>query len=164
MADTVQVVGLNELLTKLKTLPAELASKRGGPVRAALFQAAKVVRDEARQDAPRRTGSLAANIVAKRNPHPEAHRANEEYGIMVSSIKRKYADTARNRRKGRVGKSYRVAGPAYYWRFLEFGTRKMTARPFLRPAFDRTKSHALDVFTRALASGIDKLVAKLGRA
>lgn len=31
---------------------------------------------------------------------------------------------------GRVG----VSAAAYYWRFIEFGTVKMAARPFFRPA------------------------------
>lgn len=161
MAETVEIKGLSELRRKLQALPPALSSRSGGPVRSALFKAAKVVRDEARQLAPRRTGLLAANVVAKRNPHPESHNANEEYGVMVSSIKRKYANTARNRRKRRVGKSYRVAGPSYYWRFLEFGTRKMAAKPFMRPAFERTKQRALEVFKIALSAAIDRAVRKL---
>lgn len=27
-----------------------------------------------------------------------------------------------------------VDGAAYYWRFIEFGTRRMAARPFIRPS------------------------------
>lgn len=27
-----------------------------------------------------------------------------------------------------------ISGDAFYWRFLEYGTVKMTARPFVRPA------------------------------
>jgi len=35
---------------------------------------------------------------------------------------------------GRVGVKKRKKGGAFYWRFLELGTRKMAAKPFLRPA------------------------------
>ena len=30
----------------------------------------------------------------------------------------------------------------YYWRFVEFGTSKMPAKPFLRPAFTAKKEQA----------------------
>jgi len=47
-----------------------------------------------------------------------------------------------------------VAGDVYYWRFVEFGTAKMAARPFLRPAFEAQKQNALEVFQTVLADGV----------
>ncbi len=49
---------------------------------------------------------------------------------------------------------------AYYWRFQEFGTVKMAANPFLRPAFDLEKSSAVDNMAYAIATGNEKAVKK----
>lgn len=35
-------------------------------------------------------------------------------------------------------------GDTYYWRFLEFGTSKMAARPFLEPALNQSKNAAIE--------------------
>lgn len=35
-------------------------------------------------------------------------------------------------------------GDTYYWRFLEFGTSKIAAKPFLGPALDQTKNAAIE--------------------
>jgi len=50
---------------------------------------------------------------------------------------------------------------AFYWLFLEFGTVKMQARPFMRPAFAQTRQAAADKTKDALAKGIDKATKKL---
>lgn len=44
---------------------------------------------------------------------------------------------------GSVAVSVGPAPTAYYGRFVEFGTINMSARPFLRPAFDSTAPQAL---------------------
>ncbi len=53
-----------------------------------------------------------------------------------------------------VGVSWQ--GDAYYGRFLEFGTAKMAARPFLRPAFDARSGEALGIFTDKLRENIER--------
>jgi HK97 gp10 family phage protein len=49
----------------------------------------------------------------------------------------------------------------YYWRFLEFGTSKMPARPFMRPAFEENKRRALDIIIRETKDGVEKEVRKM---
>ncbi len=160
---TTQIEGLDKLLEQLKQLPAELVSVRGGPVRKALARAAFMVRDEARNLAPVRTGLLKEQIAAIRNRNPREHNANEEYGVGVRAGSRKrYSNTRRNRRKQRVGGEYSAPSVAFYWRFLEFGTEKMSARPFLRPAFDQTRERALETFKLKLSEEIAKIVARIG--
>jgi HK97 gp10 family phage protein len=44
----------------------------------------------------------------------------------------------------------------YYWRWLEFGTKKMTARPFLKPAADRLPE-ALAAFEASAIPAIEAL-------
>ncbi len=51
-------------------------------------------------------------------------------------------------------------GDTWYWRLLEFGTVKMPAQPFLRPAFNPRQAE--QVFTAAMREEIKKEIAKHG--
>ena len=48
----------------------------------------------------------------------------------------------------------------YYWRFVEFGTSKMPAKPFLRPAFEQTKEKAATEIITTLKRGIEEEAGK----
>ena len=93
----------------------------------ALLQAAEPLRAGAASSAPQRSGHLRRNIVKSKDP-------NQKKSVYVGPNK-----------------------SGFYGRFLEFGTSKMRARPWLRPAFDRYKRSAQKVF-------IDQLQAILRRA
>lgn len=160
--ETVQVEGLGELLKRLEALPRELSGKRGGPVRKALGRAARLVRDEVKRNAPRKTGKLQANIIAALFNKERPAGVSERYVVSVRGRKAKYANTASNRRAGRVGKTYQKDGDAFYWKFLEFGTSKMPARPFIQPAFAASAGKALREFEKTLGVEIDRVVRKLG--
>ena len=56
-----------------------------------------------------------------------------------------------------------VNWPPFWWRFVEFGTAKMAAKPFMRPAFDVSSQQALSLITNKLAAEVEKEAAKLGR-
>lgn len=105
---TVKITGEPELIRKLKALSAAVA---GQHLEAAAKIGAEVVREEASRRAPRRTGTLAGDIVA-------------ETTIQEGS---------------RVEISVGPGKDAFYGLFLEVGTSKMAARPFLRPALDEKK-------------------------
>lgn len=161
MTDEVRIEGLKEVVAALKALPAELGSGGGGPLRAALFKAAKIIRDDAEARAPVLTGNLRANIYVYRDRNPRASTgAAERYLIGVRTKKRRYADTRLNRRMRRVGKNFTIRGDAFYWWFVEFGTSKIGARPFLRPAFEQNKHKAVAEFTTALSRAVDAAVAR----
>lgn len=163
MAGNVRIEGLDGVLDALKALPPELASKRGGPARAALARGAKVIRDDARRRVPVATGAVRDNIVMKRDTRPDRYGANERYTVGVRGGAKRYANTKRNRRKGRAGQEYVTAGNTYYWRFLEFGTAKMAARPFLRPAFESQKDRALAAIVDGLTAGIQRIAKKVAK-
>lgn len=159
---TQYVEGLENVLRNLQALPKEIVSRSGGPAKIALSRGANVIRDEAIARAPVDSGNLQENIVSKRDAKPQMVGASEHFWVGVKGgARRKYANTKRNRGRQRVGKTYRVDGNAYYFRFLEFGTEKMQARPFLRPAFESKAPEALDVVTRELNAGIDRIVRKM---
>ena len=169
MVSTVKVHGLLETVARLKNLPTELSGKNGGPIRKALFQAAKVIEIEANRLSPHDTGRLERNIIKMRNRNPKATpgRPTELYHVGVRGGGKYGARVrARERRKvlkagGSSQEAFRAAKvsekDAYYWRFVELGTAKMAARPFLRPAFESKKEEAVSVFARILDIDVRRL-------
>ena len=130
------VTGLAELSKKLKEMPIKLA-KNG--LRAAVNAGAEVIRKDAVTRVPVLTGRLKKAIYKK------------QIRELSNNVQQTFFVGARN------GKKYKKADKdAYYWRFLEFGTSKLPARPFLRPAFDTKKSQAVDAMAKKLKERIDK--------
>lgn len=156
-----EVKGIAEIGRRLRALPPALGSKGGGPLRYALFQSAKVLRDAAIARAPKKTGNLRENIVTKRHRNPKAVGATERYDIGFKGGTRKLTNNARNRRAGRAGARVTTAGVAFYGRFLELGTSKMPARPFLRPAIEAKRGEAVQVFSRAFLLAVERAEKKL---
>lgn len=169
----VRIEGLKGVLDVLKQLPPEVTSKRGGPVRASLRKAAQVLQKEAQANVRKivlepnlgsipslSTGALEKSISVLRRRFV----GGEKYTVGISKLKRARADTKANRRSRTVGKEYEVLPPTFYAWFLEFGTEKMRAHPFMRPAFATKKEEAVNVFTVDLNKRITAIVAKLARA
>lgn len=142
MADrvTVKVAGLSELGRRLS----QLASDVGGRVaRAAVAAGAQTIKRQAILNAPVATGNLKRNIITKRLRKSE-HGLTEAQIVTV--------------RQGRVTAKQADRGlrDAFYARYVEFGTVKTPARPFLRPAFDAKKEAAVDAMRERLAARITK--------
>ncbi len=156
-----RVEGLDQLLKNMQQLPRELVSKNGGLVRSALFKATKLVREEVRARAPVDTGNLQRNVIAVRDRDPKASGASERYVVAVR--KKRYTKAAKAKavktKKGKI--NYRASGDAFYWRFVEFGTEKSRAQPFLRPGFEAQKQPAVDTFKESLGTGISRVVRKM---
>ncbi len=141
---TVQISGLRELGEAMKTLRADVAGK---VARQAVAAGAGIVRKAARQGAPVDSGNLQAAIVMKRERQT---RLTEEY--IVAPRKGKTRDVkAAKRGEGRLGKD------AYYAHMVEFGTVKMPAQPFLRPALENNTQAATDAIARRLKQRIEKV-------
>ena len=51
----------------------------------------------------------------------------------------------------------------FYWRFQEFGTTKMKARPFLSPAAESKGNEAIKTFMNSVIPQIEKLNNKAKR-
>ena len=51
-----------------------------------------------------------------------------------------------------------VSGKAFYWYFIENGTSKMAAAPFLRPAADSKHEEGVGKFKEKLKAEIDKIM------
>lgn len=171
MKVTMDIQGLEGTLQTLQSLPPEVVSKRGGPVKLALAKAARVIRDQARQNVTagvsargnRSTGLLAKNIIVTRGRKGPMGSEGERYLVRVKPKVAKYANNRRNVRSGRAGKLYLAEGPAFYGRFLEYGTSKMPAYPWLRPTVKQKGQEAIKVFTSDLNRRIDATVKKLAQ-
>jgi HK97 gp10 family phage protein len=159
MADTQTLHGLDDVLARLKALPPEIVSKRGGPVKSALRKGAKVIADravaniraitsqpEGEGDGYVSTDTLAKSVAVSRDPKPQQAGANERYRVHLR--KRTYPDGTRTIATGR---------------YLEFGTEKRTATPWLQPAFMETRQRALDTVVDELGKGIARAIKKHSR-
>lgn len=165
MAELLKLQGLEGLLSTLRGLPVEV---RGKVLRTGLRKGGNIIRDEARQRVAKASGFLASEIVLRRANAKNRRKAgvgtDGEYytvGVRVGR-KAKYANTKRNQRKRRVGRLYEQSGWAYYWRFLEFGSKKMAAKPFLTPAAEARGPQAAQVIINETRTAIDRALKRQG--
>lgn len=164
----VHIAGMRELLQGLSDLPLELGK---GAIYQALGGAARIVRDEARARAPvisasdpkviggeRQPGTIRRAIRSSRSKINKGQRGLWEVIVRVKPLKakQKRAFKASSGKAGRMNPD-----DPFYWWWLEFGTAKMSARPFLRPAFESTKSQQLAAMRERMRRGIDKAAAKI---
>lgn len=157
MASTVNIEGLDAVLAAMQNLPASI-TKNALPY--AMRKAAQIWQQEAQRRAPVRTGNLKSRIaVRKRKRNAPGIKLTYSVGLL-GGASASYGNTKANRRKGLVGKTYQKQDTAFYWRFLEFGTEKMKARPFLRPAFDTTQDQVVKAVATYLQTGLDRAVKK----
>lgn len=162
MANDFKITGLENALSNMRNLAPKLQKKGLG---AALRVAAQVVRKAAVENAKKFDRPETPNKVWKEIVTRTNGRAGRRLGGLVVQVgvkggARKYENNKKNRRLGRVGAGYEGAGNLYYWRFLEFGTSKMKAQPFMRPALEMNVQKATDAFVNALGPAIDKAIEK----
>lgn len=138
---TMKVEGLDALRNALLRLPGELQK---GPLRRAVAATAKVVQQQAIDNAPEDTGVLKKSVY---RAHDKANSSGVQEAYIVGV---------------RYGKRFRKRGQdAWYWWHVEFGTSRAAAHPFMRPAFDNTHEAQIEAMRKTLAKGIDDAVAKL---
>lgn len=124
--------GLDDVIKKLQNLPDNLEKK---VLRAAVRQGANVIRDKAREHVREDTGNLKKSII-------------------VSGVKGKPGTVA-----FRIKPVTRKKGKAvFYGYFLEYGTSKMAAKPFMRPAYDKAGDDVLDKVVNTIKSKLDEAI------
>lgn len=153
MSDMMHVKGLRELQDALRGLPDKVATKH---LRGAVLAGAKLIRDEAKAIAPVYTGKVEDG-----HPPPgtlkraiSMGRSNRDRapGKEVANV---FVRQAKNGNVGQKNVKAYSKFDAYYWRFVEFGTSKMAARPFMRPAFEAKKEGAVEAIKQRLADGVE---------
>lgn len=149
-----KVNGIPELKAALAGLVPKL---RRQALRNALAAGARVVRDEARRRAPVLQPTLRA-------PYRKPGTVRKAVSVRTSKTARRAGDVGvfvnvRPAKRGQRGA--KNPNDPFYWRFLEFGTKKMAARPFLQ-AGARKLADALEAFKRVIGPQIDKMNRKGG--
>lgn len=153
MAESViQLTGFKELAAALRELPERVARN---DLRAAVNAGASVVKKAAIAKAPEDTGALKANLYQKQI-REQSGPMRQTFYVGVRRGVAKYANTKANRRSGKAGTAYKTDGTTWYWRLVEFGTSKMAAKPFLRPAFESQKEAAV----KAIGDKLDERIQK----
>jgi hypothetical protein len=161
MAELKHVKGLDGLLDTLKSLPPEIVSKGGGPVRAsarkavAVFQGAYRENIRAIVDEPNRDGSTPGNsetlekaaIISRRKPRPG-------FKGEIFSLRIKRGAKAPN---GQTANKYGGV--------LEFGYEGVPAKAPMRRAFEAKKGESLETFVNEMKRRTDAAIkrARKGR-
>lgn len=149
MVAEVKIEGFDELAKKLREL---VPAMRKRVIRNALSAGARLVRDDAKRNAPvlsasvnapyRKPGTLRSAIRVRSSK--QARRVGD-IGVFVN------VKPAKTGMRGAKSKT-----DPFYWRFVEFGTRKMSARSFLRPAAEKLDD-ALAIFQTQVGRWIEKV-------
>lgn len=145
----VKIEGVAELKAALAELSNEVATKIGV---AADRKAARLMAD-------------AMVAIAPYNPKGSYRSRTSKAGIVTKTDYGHLRDNIRVRRarattEGKVVFNINT-GNAFWGYFLEYGTVKMTARPFMRPAFDAFREQAITVQIDELKTGIERVARRV---
>lgn len=150
MSIQLKVTGLNGVLDTLQRLPAEVVSKRGGPVKLALRAAALVIRAEVAKNLSERlsnekTGNIEKSLIATRGRGNLGFNG-ERYVVRYKKLKYK------NREDILTVKTLHL---------FEYGSIKQPARKPIRDAASAKAQKAADVFSKRIGKEIAKVVNKM---
>lgn len=124
--DNIELSGVDEILNKLQKIGANVSKLENQ----ALRNAAEPVLEDAKANAPVRTGKL-------------------KEGLKISSIKIK-----EGMKYVLVGVDKSDNSKIFYSKFIEFGTTKMSARPFLGPAYEKNRREIIEEIKNTLREGL----------
>ncbi|CAB3904863.1 hypothetical protein LMG26858_04428 [Achromobacter anxifer] len=149
--------GVDDVMRTLQSLPAEVVSKRGGPVKTALARGARYLRDRAKenlratiaQSGDESTGLLVQNVIASRGKPPIGSNG-ERYLVRVRQ--KTYA------RKGKEPVTTRKTAA-----LKEYGSSHQPATPWLRPAVQQHGQRVIELVSADVVRQIEKVVAKARR-
>ena len=154
MAELQHVSGLKELQAAMKALPTNISRN---VLRGAVNAGATVIREEAKARAPVYAGppikGQAPPGTLKRSLYQKQIREKSNALLQTFFVGVRRGRSAKKTKKGTLD--------AWYAHFVEFGTSKMAARPFMRPAFEAKKSAAVQAIERYLQKRIPEEVDKL---
>jgi|SRR5208282_753899 len=162
MADdiTVEIKGLSELQSALESLPQKVA-KHG--LRAALKSGAAPIESAMVSEAPHDTGFMSEHFGTKLKINRDEIAGSAFIGPQGKVDYPSFASGAYKIIRSATGKARRVGkiAVATIVRFLEFGTAKMSKKPFMTRAFEGHKDEALANITEALANAVEQAAAEV---
>ncbi|MEI1730852.1 HK97-gp10 family putative phage morphogenesis protein [Acinetobacter baumannii] len=152
-----EIQGLEPALRKMRAIGNEKIVKR--IVRKAMRKGMNLVRDKARAKVKQLDDPSTPQKIWKEIVVQSGRSRNKNYLVMRVGVRGgarvPYTNNAQNRRAGRVGKTYQIDLSVFYWRFLEFGTSRQPATPFLRPALYENIEQVTDIFVQVFKFELD---------
>ena len=145
MDETFKVDGLSALYEQLQQLPVKLEKNI---LRGAIRAGAKPVAAEARRLAP---------VLSSNDPRREMGALSKSVRIMSTGTRGgtvKGGVVAGGRTTVGRGQN-KVKADAFYAHFVEYGTVKMTARPFMRPAVDTRTQEAVEATAQYIRDRVE---------
>ena len=148
--EVVRIEGLDEFKRKLAEVPKAMRKR---VLRNALAAGAREVRDVAKRNAPVLT--LGTSLKA---PYRKPGTVKQAIRVRTSKADRRAGDVGVfvNVRPAKAGqRGAKNPNDPFYWRFLEFGTKKMPARPFRQRATSALPK-ALTILQERIAKWINE--------
>ncbi len=155
MADEVKfnIEGLPALSARLDGLSYDLKRKGG---RFALRKAANLLRDKAKDNAARLDDSATAQSIADNVAVRWSGRTFKRTGNLMFRVGVMYGAQT-------TGTNDKSTPPTPHWRLLEFGTEKMRAQPFMRPAMSQNLDAISAEFVSQYNKAIDRALKKAAK-
>ncbi len=118
--------------------------------------------DNVRKKITRRAVTAGSQVVKKRAKEIAKSKGIQDTGALIRNIAGKvekqtspdYVQINIGVRHGKPKKNAKRQDDPFYWFFHEFGTSKMAARPFIRPAFEESKERVIEVMTEKIREGL----------
>lgn len=144
-----EIKGLKELDDVLKTFPEKV---QRNAIKSACFAGAAVWRDGAKGRVPVRSDPPGPIRMGRRSTH----------GRLPGYLRASIRVWLKRGKEGGPTVTYGIGtrGYAFYGKFLEFGTSKMAARPWLRPTVDSLVGWATEAMRSRLQQRIERYVLK----
>lgn len=158
MADKVEVLGIGELGEMFSRVKKDMVEKTSLRM---VASAGGVLRTEAKRLALsqglKKSGALIRNIAIKRErkapPGVAQYNLGVRHGRHLGNGKKVIKFLALNKR-GRV--SVRRENDPFYWRYHEFGTKHLPARPFIQQSVENKRAEALAAMEARLKRDIER--------
>lgn len=135
---TLNVQELAALTDRLRDIEAKIAKKA---LRTAARKGMSIVRDQVKANAPEDTSDDADNIKTK----------------AFIALQTSYRRGVLSVRVGVRGGAKQNPDTPYYWRMVEFGTKHISAKPFMTPALENNADAVIDRIADELRRELDRV-------
>ncbi len=129
--------GLDDLMA---TLVEQAPKEARNLARTVVHDIAIQMSKEAKSAAPVKTGTLKKAI------KPRRHKPRKK-NVFISSVRGNAA-----KKQGKID--------AFYWKFIEFGTRRTAPRPFIKPIKDRYLANMPNIYRESFGRKLEQRLAR----
>lgn len=154
-----EINGLDDIIKKLQNMAPDLRKKA---LRHAVGKSASVIRKRATALAPKDTGSMAKNIRVQFASRSSRRTGNIQFRVGVRGGAQEAGAAVRyaRSRKAKKDKGFASGSATWYWRLIEFGTKSLPARSFMRKSMNDSSLKVFETIYKNLEAGIQKYAEK----